>query len=267
MIVRLKRKQGSDNADWVDVFANIEAYVSREELDRAVDAAVSSIREAVRGKNAVYGWSGGKDSLVLSRLCQAAGVRRCIFTRTNLEYPAFERWSMSHLPEGCTINNLGYDLDWLEQHPEMLFPDGPHDQHWHKILQIRGYEEVYERMRPDLIITGHRIADGNVVGPGNYIRKKSGEVRFAPLAAWPHELILAFIHYNNIELPPIYGWNKGWVYGTHTWPERGGKEARSETWDEVYDIDPEIVRTAATRLEAARAYLRGRAQRGEGVSG
>ena len=255
MITRLKRKQGSDNADWVDVWNHIEDYVSRDELDSAVATAISDIRRATAGKNAIYGWSGGKDSLVLSQLCREAGVERCIFTRTNLEYPAFERWAMEHLPPNCTVNNLGYDLDWLAQNPDMLFPDAKHDQLWHKILQIRGYEAAHRSLNPDLIVTGHRVADGNIVGRDGFIRKQSGEVRFAPLAAWPHELILAYLHYHRLELPPIYGWKLGWVYGTHTWPERGGKEDHRVTWGEVYDIDRSIVYNAAEKLDSARKFL------------
>lgn len=255
MITRLKRKQGSDNANWVDVWNHIEDYVTRDELDRAVATAIQTIRDATAGKRAVYGWSAGKDSLVLSDLCHAAGVKRCILTRTNVEYPAFERWMMGHLPDGCVVNNLGYDLDWLAQHPDMIFPDARHDQHWHHIQQIRGYREAYSRLRPDLIITGHRIADGNVCGKDHFIRKNSGEVRFAPLADWPHELILAYLHYHDVELPPIYGWKDGWVNGTHTWPERGGKVNRMITWGEVFDIDRTIVTRAAVKLDGARMFL------------
>ncbi|MBQ3478166.1 MAG: phosphoadenosine phosphosulfate reductase family protein [Clostridia bacterium] len=255
MITRLKRKQTSDNADWVDVWNHIEEYVSPEEVESAVATAVQAIREATAGKRAVYGWSAGKDSLVLSALCREAGVNECILTRTNLEYPAFERWMMDHRPENCHVNNLGYDLDWLAKHPDMIFPDARHDQHWHHIQQIRGYREAYDRLRPDMIITGHRIADGNVCGKDHFIRKNTGEVRFAPLADWPHELILAYLHYHHVELPPIYGWKDGWVNGTHTWPERGGKVNKWITWGEIYDIDRTIVYKAAEKLEVARRFL------------
>ena len=255
MILRLKRKQSSSNHDWIDVFEHIEDYVSREELDKAVATAIADIREAASGKRAFYGWSGGKDSLVLSELCREAGVNQCIFTRTNLEYPAFERWAMEHLPENCAVNNLGYNIDWLVENPEMVFPDAKHDQLWHRILQIRGYQEANSRLHPDLIITGHRIADGNVCGKDHYIRKRSGEVRYAPLADWPHEMILAYIHYHHIELPPIYGWKDGWVNGTHTWAERGGKVDRMITWGEIYDIDRSIVCDAAAKLDSAAKFL------------
>lgn len=255
MIHRLGRKQSSNNGDWADVWNHIEDYAKADEVEAAARQAISDISECRVGKHVVFGWSGGKDSLVLADLCKAAGVDRCILTTTNLEYPSFKAWINEHMPDGCVVNNLGYDLNWLAQNPEMLFPDAKHDQIWHRIQQIRGYGMAHAKLNPDIIITGHRIADGNVCGKNNIIHKRSGEVRFAPLAQWPHEYILAYIHYHGLELPPIYDWKDGWVNGTHTWPERGGKVDRMVTWGEIYDIDKSIVFGAAEKIDSARVFL------------
>ena len=38
-----------------------------------------------------------------------------------------------------------------------------------------------------------------------------GITRFSPLSDWSHEHILAFIHYHQLPLPPIYGWANGYL--------------------------------------------------------
>ena len=106
-----------------------------------------------------------------------------------------------------------------------------------------------------MILVGHRKADGNVCGPGNVIRKNSGEVRYSPLADWPHEMTLAYIHYHQLKLPPIYGWRNGFRCGTHPWPSRMYMETVEQGWREVYEIDPGIVEGAAEKIESARTFL------------
>ena len=255
MKIVLGRKQSIRNEDWLDAMARIEEYVSREELDEAVITAVERIKEAAANKHVAYAWSGGKDSIVLSKLCEMAGIKESYFAHTELEYPAFLNWCMEHLPEGCTPVNLGYDLDWLVKHPRMLFPTPEDDQKWHKLIQITAFEKVFFEHNLDMLIVGHRTIDGNVCGPDGYIRKKSGEVRYSPIADWPHELILAFIHYYDLALPPIYDWKDGYWYGTHTWAERGRTGDKEEGYREVYEIDPSIVVAAAEKIESARLFL------------
>ena len=75
----LGRKQRIDNDKWVETMQRIEELVSRAELDQAVATAVETIRKNTRGKRAAYCWSGGKDSLVLSKICEEAGITECMF--------------------------------------------------------------------------------------------------------------------------------------------------------------------------------------------
>ena len=81
--------------------------------------------------------------------------------------------------------------------------------------------------------------------------------RFSPLAAWKHEHILAYIHYHQLLLPPIYGWKNGYLCGTHPWPARQWTGSIENGWREVYDIDPGIVLVAAEKIDSARAFLKG----------
>ncbi|MEG1513787.1 MAG: phosphoadenosine phosphosulfate reductase family protein [Clostridia bacterium] len=253
----LGRKQRTQNDRWIYAIEHIEALVSRQELDSAVATATAAIQRATEGKRSAYAWSGGKDSLVLSDICRQAGVTDCMFAHTDLEYPAFLQWCLEHKPDGCEVICTGQDLDWLASHQNMVFPSGAAQARWYQIVQRAAFTDYFFRHKLDVILVGHRKADGNVSGNGGVISKESGEVRFAPLADWPHELILAYIHYYGLELPPIYGWKDGFRCGTHPWPSRMHMSSVEQGYREVYEIDPSIVIDAAEKLSSARHFLEG----------
>ncbi len=251
----LGRKQNIKNEAWLGAMANIEATVPRKELDKLASATVKDIKAKTRNKAAAYAWSAGKDSIVLGKLCEMAGVTASMIGVCNLEYPAFMEWVEAHKPEGCEIINTGQDLEWLSKHPEMLFPqDAATAAKWFSIVQHRAQREYFKAHALDIIILGRRRADGNYVGRGsNIYTDGKGVTRFSPLADWSHEHILAFIHYHHLELPPIYGWPNGYLCGTHPWPAR--QWTGGDGWQEVYNIDKNIVITAAKLLPSAQAYL------------
>ena len=255
----LGRKQNSDNALWLDAAARIEELVSREELDAAVDAAKEEIGRVAAGKKTAYAWSGGKDALVIGRICEDLGIRDSALVRTDLEYPAFLAWCVKRKPKGCEVINTGQNLDWLSRRPAMLFPDNSVvASRWFQIVQQAGIRQYFKARALDMIIVGHRKADGNFVGKGsNILNAAGGVVRYSPLADWPHELILAYIHYHKIPTPPIYGWKDGYRCGTHPWPARSGMKSVADGWADIYEIDPSIVRQAAEKIDSAARFLEG----------
>lgn len=251
----LGRKQTSPNSKWIEAMNRIEDLVPRNEFDNAVATAVERIKKATQGKNVAYSWSGGKDSIVLSSICRCAGIKECMFAHTDLEYPAFLEWCLNNKPDNCEVIHIPYGLDWLSAHENMLFPKGRELNKWYQIVQRAAFTKYFFEHNLDMIIVGHRKADGNIVGPDGILRKGSGEVRYSPLADWPHEMILAYIHYNNIELPPIYEWENGFKCGTHPWPSRMYTESIENGWHEVYAIDRSIVENAAEKISSARLFL------------
>lgn len=255
----LGRKQSIDNSAWLEAVATIEDAVSREELDALTAAAVADIKAHTEGKAAAYAWSAGKDSIVLGKLCEAAGVTDCMIGVCDLEYPAFAAWIEEHKPAGCEVINTHQDIDWLAKHQEMLFPkDSAAAGRWFSIVQHRAQREYFKAHELDVIILGRRRADGNYVGRNsNIYTDGKGVTRFSPLAAWKHEHILAYIHYHQLPLPPIYGWKNGYLCGTHPWPARQWTGSIENGWREVYDIDPSIVLAAAEKIDSARAFLKG----------
>ena len=253
----LGRKQNIKNDAWIAAMADIESAVSKDESEGLAARTVEDIRAKTTGKNAAYAWSGGKDSIVLGKMCELAGVKDCMIGVCNLEYPAFMEWIQKHKPKKCEVINTGQDLEWLAQHPEMLFPqDSQTAARWFSIVQHRAQREYFKAHDLDMIILGRRRADGNYVGrKTNIYTDGKGVTRFSPLADWSHEHLLAYIHYHKLPLPPIYGWPNGYLCGTHPWPARQWTGGEGNGWAEVYNIDKTIVITAAELIPGARTYL------------
>lgn len=255
----LGRKQSINNDAWLEAVATVEKAVPRDELNALVSVTIEDIKATIGGKRAAYAWSAGKDSIVLGRICEATGVTDSMIGVCDLEYPAFATWIEANKPTGCEVINTHQDLDWLDKHPEMLFPqDSAAAGRWFSIVQHRAQRLYFKSRELDIIILGRRRADGNYVGRGtNIYTDAQGVTRYSPLAAWSHEHVLAYIHYHKLPLPPIYGWKNGYLCGTHPWPARQWTGSTENGWREVYEIDPTIVAAAAEKLDSARAFLKG----------
>lgn len=66
---------------------------------------------------------------------------------------------------------------------------------------------------------------------------------------------MAFIHYYDIELPPIYDWKNGYLCGTHPWAARQWTGSMENGWKEVFEIDRSIVEKAAEYFQEAKVIL------------
>lgn len=253
----LGRKQTANNQIVQAVWEGIERYVSRQWVDHLAARAIGDIKATCDGQRCAYAWSGGKDSLALAWLCEAAGIPDCVFGMNDLEYPEFLRWATENMPKGLTVVNTGQNLDWLCEHPDMLFPqDADTAGKWFRLIQHKAQADYFYKQRLDVLLLGRRRQDGNYVGPkGCNIYTSSGVVRYSPIAHWRHEDVLALLHYYAIRLPPCYAWPNGWVVGTGCWPARQHTGTIEQGWREVYSIDPTIVRRAARRIASAAAFL------------
>jgi len=254
----LGRKQSVKNDDWLKAIAQIEELVSKAELDELVAATVEEIKEQTAGKKAAYAWSAGKDSLVLGEICRMAGITDCMLAVCDLEYPAFMSWVEDNKPESLEVINTGQNMEWLQKHPEMLFPkDSKIAARWFAIVQHRAQAKYYKAHGLDMILLGRRRADGNYCGKGsNIYTDGKGVTRYSPLAGWKHEAVLAYIHYNNVPMPPIYDWCNGYLCGTHPWPARQWTGSLENAWKEICEIDPGIIQEAAKSIPSAKKYLK-----------
>lgn len=254
----LGKKQSIKNSDWIDTFMKIEQLVSKKELDQLVEKTVNDIKKKTKGKKAAYAWSGGKDSLVLGEICQRAEIIPCVLVICDLEYKAFIEWAESHKPPELSVINTGQNIKWLVAHMNMLFPqDSKFATRWFQIVQHRGQAKYYKEHKLDIMLLGRRKADGNYVGRGdNIYTNGQGVTRYSPMSDWTHEQVLAYIHYYNLEMPPIYNWKNGYICGTHPWPARQWTGNVENAWAEIYEIDSSIVIEATKHISSANDFLK-----------
>lgn len=246
MIRALGRKQSSKNADWLEVYRNIERYVSLEEVLEAEERTLAEMTRILSGyKRPIYAYSAGKDSIVLAELCRKAGVDVGVMSITSLEYPEYQKWIDEHAPKGVEMVNTGQDLEWLSRNLHWFLPlkDDPDRQ---SPVNIRIQHNFYDSHGADIILLGRRKADGNYVGRNgsNIYTDGSGRTKYNPIADWEHELLLGYIHYKKLPLPPIYDWADGFVQGTHPWFYREVHTDRRTVLQEINEIDSTLLAEA-----------------------
>lgn len=254
------RKQSLSHDGFLDLWNRARELVPDAALDRKIEQSVALIERHCRGKRAGFAWSGGKDSIPLQYVCDAAGVHDCVLGITRLEYPAFLRWVTDNMPERLVVVNTGQDLAWLAEHPNMLFPQESRDAAaWFRGVQHRAQRMFYRDRKLDVIALGRRLSDGNYVnrdgGKGEPIYTSKGITRLSPIAHWTHADCFALIQREGLPIPPIYGWPRGFRVGTHPWAARQWCRDEAHGWSEVFQIDPEIVDQAAGVLPGARQFL------------
>lgn len=260
----LRKKQSvQSNEEWLEALERSTVLYSRKDIEMLEAATIADIRVvAASYRNICHGWIAGKDSLALSKVLARAGVATTpIMWRGINEYPAMRDWVNTNKPSGLIEEIIDkYSLDFLEKHPDYLFCQGNTRQKWMATKWERQRKDI-RKHNFDLFITGRRLKDGNQCGTAenNYIAHKNGYDVYSPLAEWNNEQLLAYIQYNNIELPPFYQYERGFLIGSIAmgeWTERAtlGKPV-NEVWEELYTIDKNIVLRAARSLTSARQYL------------
>lgn len=248
------------NDDWVRCYETATDVVSREEIQALTDRTIMTMQRVTKGKRVCSGWNPGKDSIVLNDLLQRSGIDYDpICWRGVNEYPAMTEWFERNRPDGLRITMVDkFTLPWIEQNMGFLFctEDGTY-QKW----MAEKWKYQRRDIRPyDLFAVGRRIKDSNPCGSAkkDYVNGKS----WAPMAEWTHEQLFAYIHYNDLTLPPFYSWPRGFYIGSVAmgeWTERPAKGLSvNQVWDEIYEIDPSIIDNAARQLTSAREYLEAR---------
>lgn len=250
-----KKQAHSDQAIWEATRRRAQALDIRPRIEWTVER----IQKVVGPRDLCFGWSGGKDSIVLERILELAGYRACVLVITSLEYRAFLQWATDNMPERLTVIRTRHDLDWLKSNPQMLFPATSEiAARWFREVQHWGQELFVKREGFQLLAVGRRKKDGNYCGAEGVYTNARGVTRYAPLYDWTHEEIFAAIDHFEAPLPPCYGWPRGYQVGTGPWPARQWARTKEEAWAEVYQIEPEIVaRAAEAGIEGAKEFLHG----------
>lgn len=220
------------------------------------EQARDRIKRHIKGKKVAVSWSGGKDSIVLEHICRDLGIKKILWVRCNLEYQQVLDWIRENAPENLEIINTGQDLKWLAENKYMLFP-----QHaeiasiWFKQVQNEGQKRYFQSNNLDMILVGRRKKDGNDPGEDGLDIDEHNVVRYAPIYDWKHEELLAYMEYYEIDWPPFYFWKNGFQVGTGPWAAREYTGSVENGWQEVYEIEPEIVERAAYYLNSAAEFL------------
>ena len=260
MKTELGRKQNETNDRFVKVWNSIGEYVSLDEASRAVDDAAAEVLCVTHGKHVGYAWSGGKDSIALQVVMERAGIRKCYMASVSaLSFRHYLPWCREHGPASLEI--LDYDevnVGWLAKHPQYIFNQRDHSI-WSKFCQVRGHDRFCLDNRLDMVILGRRYQDGNYIGPkgSNVVTKGNGVTLYSPIADWPHELVLAVIHYfKDRELPELYTYPEAFVEGTPIWSDyyKSGEDTAA-SYGRIYDIDRTIIERAARYIPTAAQFL------------
>lgn len=260
MVKVLGRKYSNTNEEWLEVFNNIERYISYDEVQRAKERALKEMAATMAEfKNPIYAYSGGKDSIVLADLCMQVGVKTGVMSITELEYPAFRQWIEKNVPDGVELVSTGQDLQWLAKHPDrfLCYWDGGDKQ---SPVNIGVQHSFYDKSGADVILLGRRKADNNYVGKGgsNIYTDSVGRTKYNPISDWTHETLLGYIRYEQLYLPPIYSWPDGFNQGTHPWFDREVMRGSTEeqTVREIVQIDSTLLAEAAKVVPRIAEFLK-----------
>lgn len=218
-----------------ELYRTAHLRVSRGECDDIVGRLGERVLRVLSTRRAVYGWSGGKDSVVLEYVLRSAGLSlegACILTA--LEYPAVDRFCATELPRKVTRIRTHHNITWLLANRQFLFPTDP-------ALKARSYAMVQQahmdkfamERGATVVVLGRRRADGNVI-PSEFYEAKGKPWRYNPLADTSHEFVWAAIRHYNLPEYPLYAISpKHLVTGTGWWPQDDG-------WDTVRHTDPSV---------------------------
>lgn len=254
--MKIGRKQTSKQSDFLDVYRNIDRIVSKDHIKRLEEQAVEHLIQSTQGKRVEYGWSGGKDSLTLQRLCEQAGITKGFYFTTDLEYSSFDEFAAKHKPDYIKEIRLPYDLFFLIKNPEYLFPKQESKIRWLEIIQRKNFEKYFWQNNLDQIVLGHRTIDGNHC-PSRLYRTSKGYTKNMPIFDWSQEDIIAYLHYNDIPLPDIYFYDQGFMLGTGPWCKLLQTKERDifDCWEYVFQNEREIVLECAAYFPSAKSFI------------
>lgn len=254
----IKSRVYASNDAYKQIWENALNIVGSDRIKNISDIATKRIEGYKKeyGDELAYGWSGGKDSIVIEILCRKLGVKNGYFAHCNLEYNFWLEYCLNNLKSNVKAINTEVGFDYIKNRPDMLFCYGQSKvaSKWYKIVQINAQDLYIKREGCRNIILGRRKKDNNFCGKnGVFVSKK--KVNLSPIFDWNHEDVFAFLEFNKIELPPIYLTKNGFMEGTHPWAARYFPKTEEEAWKEIYKIESKIVEDSSVYFDSAKRFL------------
>lgn len=263
----LKDKTHATSEEWAYCFEHIEEFISKEDVIKAYNSTLDFIRQTIKGHNVAFGWSGGKESIVLADLMRDTSVHRSVLALNScLCYSSFTKWCLEHKPKDCEVFDSYQTLNFrvMRQLGIEAFSDDL--KQYHKFTEMtdhKAYPYFCKKNGITMFILGRRKRDNNICGKApHYIttNKLRDYCCFSPMAEWTTEEVLGYIRYfkgGYEALPPQYRYVNGWQQGSDApiYLHLEGK-TRNEMWQLVYDNDKELVERASSYLKSAQIFLK-----------
>lgn len=179
----------------------------------------------------VYGWTGGKESVVLEYVLRPFRYK-AVCVLTNLELPIYERYVSRNLPSGGDVVTTEHDIRWLKANSQYLFTRSAQlRDEYVRQTEIDPLEKYAIDTNAGMLVVGRRRAGGDLV-PGTIYRGERPIRTFAPLLELTTAEIWAIIrHFSLLEHPLYYDQPTTLVRGTGGWPTL-------PSWEVFKAVDP-----------------------------
>lgn len=226
------------NLDWFkELYRDADKRMSRGQCQDLCGAIGERMRLRLHRRRAVYGWSGGKDSVVLAHIMQGAGILipgACVLT--HLEYPIVNEFCHRHKPRGVQVVRTDHDVSWLLANRQFLFPtDAAVKARCYALVHQRYLDRFAALVGADVLILGRRRLDGNII-PAEFYPAEGKADRYNPIANTPHEFIWACMRHFNLPEYPLYSIQPEYlVTGTGFWAQDKDWEMVRKTDHRIYD--------------------------------
>lgn len=257
----LKRKHNNAQSSWEDGYnRSTDLYSESHMRSRMLQAAERIASHPVDVDKMFYGWSGGKDSVVLQRVCEIAGVKKSVLgiCDRQFEFPAMHDFCIENKPPMCDVYTAAISYDFLENNPKYLFPYKYRDRRaLHPRLVIHAsWEYCRKKNGCETLLLGHRVKDGNICGDNGLYMGRTGLTKLCPIYDFTHEEVFAAIKYFNLPLAPIYSMPDGYNMGTGPWVyvKPKDEESKDSAMDLVASIDVSVLQNSAPHLSVIREY-------------
>lgn len=245
IINRKKRNLTSEQLEHIHKIST--KLYSKSDIKNLEQDCLRKISERIGTLKTAYGYSSGKESIVILHLCKQLGIPGVIINSADprMHYPVMRSWVKREIKKhGVHQHPRPITLEWLGQHPNQVFSRSSSDsQKWFARTHQTGLREYYKQNNLDLIILGRRKQDGNVMGRGSQSEGYTDQKNFTyyfPLASWTHAQVFAYLDHNNLKLPPRYSWTNGYLNESFYWASLKHKGPIAESWRHVFKYYPEL---------------------------